>query len=285
MTPRRVSVALQASLRHLWQRHIHRRCPRSRDALIEYYGYLVTKTRQRILPSVPVRIHPEDLDQEGQIALIKAVDNFDLNRHVKFESYAISMIRGAMLEYLRKEDWVPRSVRSKQKLIRGAEEELSLSLGAENVSDTDLAGHLRMTLDGFYKLYSEAHVLQLVSLEDVVGDSEHDDLDPLMVLEAVRSGDPEPFLLALTSSQQEALFRCIGWLTPQEQAVIVLYYFRHMTLKDIARLIARSESRAHQLHSQAIKRLRRFLSSQRGLWETQRTVAARARLESHATAA
>src|SRR2546428_1659361 len=86
----------------------------ARKFIIEHYRYLISKTRQRIIPTVPTKIAPEDLEQEGLIALVKAVDQFEPSRGVKFESYAISMVRGAMLEYLRKEDWVPRSVRTKQ---------------------------------------------------------------------------------------------------------------------------------------------------------------------------
>ena len=168
----------------------------ARTGLIEHYRYLITKTRQRIIPTVPVKIAAEDLDQEGYIALVKAVDHFDPRRKVKFESYAISTVRGAMLEYLRREDWVPRSVRSKQKLLHRAEEDLALKKGMENVTDNDRAAYLELPIDAFYQLYYEANVLQVVSLEDVVGDSEHEDLDPLVVLESVKSKDPDPDTLA-----------------------------------------------------------------------------------------
>src|ERR671919_387710 len=101
---RRTSAELQATLARLWREFKVHDSMRAREALIEHYRYLITKTRQRIIPTVPVKIAPEDLDQEGYIALVKAVDHFDPRRKVKFESYAISMIRGAMLEYLRRED-------------------------------------------------------------------------------------------------------------------------------------------------------------------------------------
>ena len=144
---RRTSAELQAALTRLWREFKGRNSARARDAIIEHYRYLITKTRQRIIPTVPVKILPEDLDQEGQIALVKAVDHFDPNRKVKFESYAIPMIRGAMLEYLRREDWVPRSVRSKQKLLHRAEEDLARRKGLENVTDSDMAEYLEMPID------------------------------------------------------------------------------------------------------------------------------------------
>jgi RNA polymerase sigma factor for flagellar operon FliA len=263
---RRTSAELQAALAVLWREFKHRGSVHARNSIIEHYKYLITKTRQRIIPTVPVKIAPEDLDQEGQIALVKAVDHFDPKRKVKFESYAISMVRGAMLEFLRREDWVPRSVRTKQKLVRGAEEALGHRKGIENVTREDLAEYLEMPIDAFYQLYYEANVLQVVSLEDVVGDSEHEDLDPLVVLESVKSKDPDPHLMAIVDSQRTLMAKCISWLPIQERTVVVLYYYEGLTLKQIAKHIGRSESRAHQLHSQAIQRLSGFIAKQRGLF-------------------
>jgi RNA polymerase sigma factor FliA len=263
---RRTSAELQATLQQLWREFKGHNCLRARDRIIEHYRYLITKTRQRIIPTVPVKIAPEDLEQEGLIALVKAVDHFDPQRKVKFESYAISMVRGAMLEYLRREDWVPRSVRSKQKLLNRAEEDLALRKGVENVTDTDMAAYLEMPIDAFYQLYYEANVLQVVSLEDVVGDSEHEDLDPLVVLESVKSKDPDPDTLAIVESQKTLMMRCISWLPAQERTVVVYYYYEGWTLKQIAKHIGRSESRAHQLHSQAIQRLSGFMARQKGLF-------------------
>lgn len=263
---RRTSAELQATLAHLWREFKEHQSATARDRIIEHFRYLITKTRQRIIPTVPVKIAAEDLDQEGLIALIKAVDHFDPKRKVKFESYAISMVRGAMLEYLRREDWVPRSVRTKQKLVNRAEEELGRMKGVENVTDADRAQYLEMPIDAFYQLYYEANVLQVVSLEDVVGDSERDDLDPLVVLESVKSKAPAPDTLAVIESQKSLLMKCIGWLPLQERTVVILYYYEGWTLKQIASHIERSESRAHQLHSQAIGRLSGFMARQRGLF-------------------
>jgi RNA polymerase sigma factor for flagellar operon FliA len=263
---RRNTEELQATLAHYWREFKGRRCPRSRAALIEHYRYLISKTRERIIPAVPAKIAAEDLDQEGLIALVKAVDNFDPNRKVKFESFAISMVRGAMLEYLRREDWVPRSVRTKQKLLHRAEEELALRRGPQNVRDTDIADYLELPIDAFYQLYYEANVIQMVSLDDLVGDSDRDDLDPLLVLDSVKSKEPDPDTLAIIDSQKSLMKQCIGWLPEQERTVVVNYYYKGMTLKEIAKLIGRSESRAHQLHSQAIHRLSGFLVRQKGLF-------------------
>jgi RNA polymerase sigma factor FliA len=238
----------------------------ARDFIIEHYRYLISKTRQRIIPTVPTKIAPEDLEQEGLIALIKAVDQFETSRGVKFESYAISMVRGAMLEYLRKEDWVPRSVRTKQKLLARAEEALTTEKGEGEVTDEDRAAYLELDIDQFYALYFEATVMQIVSLEDVVGDTEHEDLDPLVVLESVRSSDPDPHTTTIVNEQRRILHQCVQWLPKPEQSVIRMYYYQNKTLKEIAKEISRSESRAHQLHAQAIMRLSGFLTRTQGLF-------------------
>src|SRR5947209_9210448 len=265
MSARKTSAEMQLILAEAWDQFKNRGSRRHRDFIIEHYRYLISKTRQRIIPSVPTKIAPEDLEQEGLIALVKAVDQFDPNRKVKFESYAISMVRGAMLEYLRKEDWVPRSVRTKQKMLSRAEEALTLERG-ENITDEDRAAYLELDIDGFYQLYFEASVMQIVSLEDVVGDSEHEDLDPLVVLESVRSKDPDPHITTIVNEQRNLLQQCVNWLPKPEQSVIRMYYYQGMTLKQIAKELGRSESRAHQLHAQAILRLGGFLNRQLGLF-------------------
>jgi RNA polymerase sigma factor FliA len=266
MSTRKSPSRTQDDLAAAWIQFKEHGSAAAREFVIEHYRYLISKTRQRIIPTVPTKIAPEDLEQEGQIALVKAVDQFEPSRGVKFESYAISMVRGAMLEYLRKEDWVPRSVRTKQKLLARAEEALTTEKGEGEVTDEDRAAYLELDIDQFYALYFEATVMQIVSLEDVVGDTEHEDLDPLVVLESVRSPDPDPHTTTIVNEQRRILHQCVQWLPKPEQSVIRMYYYQNMTLKQIAKEINRSESRAHQLHAQAIMRLSGFLTRTQGLF-------------------
>src|SRR5207248_10913732 len=108
MSARKTSAEMQQILADAWRQFKVHKSRAHRDLIIEHYRYLISKTRQRIIPSVPTKIAPEDLEQEGLIALVKAVDQFDPGRKVEFESYATSLGGGPMLEYLRQEDWVPR---------------------------------------------------------------------------------------------------------------------------------------------------------------------------------
>jgi RNA polymerase sigma factor FliA len=226
----------------------------ARHTLIEAHRWLIGKTRQRIIPSCPVKIEPAELESEGCIALIRAVDQFDPSRGVLFTSYAISFIRGAMLEFLRKEDWTPRSVRTKQKTLKRAEE-----MCGWDASPEELAAFLGLDRDKFAALQAEAQDRQVCSLDDVIDDSEHDDLDPLVVGEGAADPRPGPESLALAGIEAEQVRRMIGWLPKPEERVIRLYYFEGLTLKKIAREIGRSESRAHQIHAQAIKRFCDFM--------------------------
>jgi len=265
---KRTSAELQAALTHLWHDYKVKGSQPAREALIRHYRYLVGKTRQRIIPTVPVKIQAEDLDSEGQIALVKAVDQFDIRRRVKFESYAISTVRGAMLEYLRREDWVPRSVRSKQKQLRAAQEAVALRKGPENVTDADVAAQLEISMEDLQALYQEADVLTVVGIEDRVGDGEQDDQDQLQLAESVRSHEPDPAWFAILGNRRDVMGQCIDWLPAPERTVVRLYYYEGLTLKEIARRIERSESRAHQLHAQAIDRLRGFVAKQNELFVT-----------------
>src|SRR4051812_34956883 len=129
----------QSRMKDAWIQFKKYNSSRHREDIINHYKYLIPKTRERIVPNVPSAISIEDLETEGYIALIKATDQFDVERNVKFESYAISMMRGAMLEYLRKEDWVPRSVRAKQKRLATAKETLVLESGVAQHTDEELA--------------------------------------------------------------------------------------------------------------------------------------------------
>src|SRR3989440_5475528 len=152
MSTRKSLSETQDDLAAAWVQFKEHGSAAARNFIIEHYRYLISKTRQRIIPTVPTKIAPEDLEQEGLIALVKAVDQFEPSRGVKFESYAISMVRGAMLEYLRKEDWVPRSVRTKQKMLNKAEEAL-VEIHGDEITDEDRAAYLELDIDQFYALY------------------------------------------------------------------------------------------------------------------------------------
>lgn len=249
----------ETMIAEFWYRFKRRGCPESREQLIHVYGYLVPKTRKRVVPKVPIRIAVEDLHQEGAIGLTKAVDQFEPRREVKFESYAISMIRGSMLEYLRHEDWVPRRIRTKQQEINGAWETLVLQ-GNSKPSDEDLAAMLEISVDDLGELRREIAIPPVFSLDDTVYDDGHDDSDSLRTEVTLSDQRLGPDVAAIVDDEATKLSQFVQWLPSIERDVIELYYYGGWTLKQIAGRIARSESRAYQLHRQAIRRLTGYVA-------------------------
>lgn len=259
-----MTAALHPQLRGDWVDHKMHGDGNSRWRIIVHYQHLVPKTRTHAVPSVPARISVSDLEGDGYFALCRAVDKFDPNKGVKFESYAITLIRGAMLEHLRSDDPVSRSVRRKQKELQAAQEIVATRYGPQNVTPERLAEALDLDIDAFHKFYAAADAVQVVSMEEALGDTDQDDQDSLAVREALASRAPGPEDDALDRERRDILGRCMRWLPPQEQIVIRQYYFEGKSLKQVAKALKRSESRAHQLHAQALKHLNEFIQDQLG---------------------
>lgn len=247
MTAKRIP---DADLARLWQTR-----PSSRAALVQRYSGLVYKTRQRIVPNVPTRVDVEDLESEGMIGLLDAIDRFDPARGAKFHSFAISMIRGRMFEWLRATDWAPRSLRDRQKDLRRAEGALG-----DCATDTETAEYLGITLARLAAVRGLAMEWRLVALDEVLWTHEIDDPDPIDIHDALYSPGPGPEELLLAASLREVLAEVIGWLPANERVVVESYYYEGATLLEIAGTIERSESRAFQLKFQALGRLRGWLA-------------------------
>lgn len=194
----------------------------ARDQLINQHLYLVPNTVTRVVKSVPPGIERADLEGEGYLALVKAAARFDPARGVKFSSYALSLIRGAMLDFLREEDWAPRSVREKQK--RG----------------------------------EPVHIWQLVSLEEYLGAADSDDHDLIYRLDCIADPAKGPGTLVVAADEQERLWQAVGCLPKKERFVVEQYYLEGLLLREVAALLGRSESRTHQIRYDAIRRLREW---------------------------
>jgi RNA polymerase sigma factor FliA len=246
-----------ADTKPLWEQKSHG-CAMARQALIDHYDYLLPKTRVRIIPNVPHKLSIDDILSEGKIALVKAVDQYDTSREVKFESYAISLIRGAMLEYLRKEDRVPRSVRTKNKRLNRAYVEVVNRTGRHDVLPGEWADELGMSIDEFYQFQSECLIYEDISLDDIRTCDDEGEADLSFLMHLPSDDDVEDTIIK--AEEQQILLTCINWLPKPEKEVMELYYYGNNTLKQIAKAIQRSESRAHQLHAKALIRLRGFLN-------------------------
>jgi len=240
----------------------------ARGALIEHYLYVVGNTRVRLLPTVPVRVSAQDVEQAGALGLIRAVDRYDPARRVRFESYAIATVRGAMLEYLRQEDWAPRSVRQTQRRLQRARDQL-VAIGEDEESVPALARAMEISEEDVYALVAEATVLHVVSLDDIPTGG-----DPSLSAADIRYADtssvaalePEMDVLLLDAVRRDALVGAIARLPSSTRAVLVGYYFGGESRRRLAGRLQRSERQINEVLESAAAEMRAILDAETALF-------------------
>lgn len=236
--------------------------PEARLELINHYSYLVKITAGRLVTSVPGGLDREDLVGAGVIGLIKSVDQFDPTRDVKFETYAIALIRGAILEMLRDEDWVPRSIREKLKALDRATMSLETKFGRP-ATDVEIAEHMGISVSEVSELMVRMGRTNVYSLDDILTTSDGDDsihFVELIVDEQSNTGgeiEGREIRRILSSG--------VDKLPDRERLVVALYYFEGLTFKEIGKVLGVSESRVYQLHTQAMNRLRHHMHEEGGV--------------------
>jgi RNA polymerase sigma factor for flagellar operon FliA len=229
----------------------------TRDQLIEEYAPLVKYIAERLSARLPASIEVEDLINTGILGLIDAIDKFVTDRGVKFKTYAEFRIRGAMLDYLRRQDWAPRSMRRKERELSGVFRALEQKL-KRPATHEEAAEALNLNMEEFSDLLYKARGLSLLSLnrpkaED--GDEEVKELGEFI------PGEPEknPYELLKRQEVRDLLAGQIDALPEKERMVVSLYYYNELTMKEVGKVLGVTESRVSQLHSSAILRLRGFL--------------------------
>ncbi len=233
--------------------------PEARNHLINHYSYLVKITAGRLVTSIPGGMDREDLVGAGVIGLIKSVDQFDPTRDVKFETYAIALIRGAILEMLRDEDWVPRSIREKLKALDRAFLSLESSF-RRTPTERELAEHMGISEIEVSELLVRMGRTNVYSLDDIVTSGEGDDSIPFKDMIVDETASP----MGETEGREirRILSECIDRLPERERLVVALYYFEGLTFKEFGKVLGVSESRVYQLHTQAMTRLRNTMREQ-----------------------
>lgn len=225
----------------------------SQQAFIERYSVLVKRIAHHLLGRLPPSVQVEDLIQAGMIGLIEAQQNYDGSKGASFETYAGIRIRGAMLDDIRKGDWVPRSVHKNNREINQAISELEGVLNRDP-SDSEVAAHLGMTLDQYHSALTDINCSKLVGIEDLgVSDD--------VISPADETDDSNPFKGVADESFKKALVESIKQLPEREALVLSLYYDEELNLKEIGDVLGVSESRVSQILSQTMQRLRTKLSA------------------------
>ncbi|MBS1716577.1 MAG: FliA/WhiG family RNA polymerase sigma factor [Armatimonadetes bacterium] len=234
--------------------------PKARSEIINHYSYLVKITAGRLVTSLPGGLDREDLIGSGVIGLIKAVDQFDPTRDVKFETYAIALIRGAILEMLRDEDWVPRSIREKLKALDRTVLGLETRLG-RSASESEIAEEMGISVVEVCELLVRMGRTNVYSLDDILGGGGSSE-DHIHFIELIVDENANPGGEVEGKEIRRILATGVDKLPERERLVIALYYFEGLTFKEIGKVLGVSESRVYQLHTQAMNRLRNFLKQE-----------------------
>jgi RNA polymerase sigma factor for flagellar operon FliA len=250
-------------LKRTWIDYKVYKSPDARSDIIDHYSYLVKITAGRLVANVPAGLERDDLVGAGVVGLIKSVDQFDPSRDVKFETYAIALIRGAILEMLRDEDWVPRSIREKLKLLDRGQQGLERQLGRPPTV-REVADHIGLTVEEVNELMVRASRTNVLSLDDMVGGQWNDGDDHIHFVEMIVDEDASPSEEIEGREWRKFLADGVDMLPDRERLVIALYYFEGLTFKEIGRVLTVSESRVYQLHNQAVGRLRKSLRESAG---------------------
>lgn len=259
-----VAVPGPGDVETLWARYTEERCPRAREQLILHYVPLVTAVAGRLGMRLPASVEHADLVSYGMFGLIDAIEKYRTDRAVKFESYASSRIRGAIIDELRAMDWVPRSVRTKARAVDRAYGELESTLHRAP-TEAEVAARLDLPVNELRAVYTQLAAVNIAALDELLAGS--DDRPGAGTL-ADTLGDRRAEDPAGSVEAQETkylLARAIECLGERERLVVVLYYYESMTLAEIGRVLGVTESRISQIHTAAMVRLRtRLLDAERG---------------------
>ncbi len=230
-----------------------------RDRLILTYAPLVKYVAGRLGSGLPAHVDEEDLVSYGLLGLIGAIERFDPERDIKFETYAIARIKGAIIDELRSLDWVPRSVRARAREIERAMAMLEAKMHRPP-SDEEIAKHLGITVEELEDSLTDISRSSISALDELwtIGGSGGDQIALIDTIEDADAPSPEATLSA--TELKEALGDAISRLPEREKLVVTLYYYEELTLREIGEVLGVTESRVSQLHTKAILRLKARLS-------------------------
>ncbi len=243
----------------LWVEYRKNRDPRIREEFIKQYAPLVKYVAGKVAVGMPHNVEFDDLVGYGVFGLLDAIDKFDPGKNVKFKTYAVTRIRGAIFDELRSIDWVPRSVRQKTREVEDAIGNLEAQLG-RTATDQEIAKSLGMNEDEFLKTMIKISGTSILSLNDVWFSS--DENDKVSIGDSIESPSSlNPDVIVEKDEIRRVIVDSINELPDKEKKILVLYYYEDLTLKEIGQVLQVTESRVSQLHTKAILRLRAKLTN------------------------
>lgn len=240
----------EADKNKLWEEYTRTRTPGVRDKLIIEYAGLVKIVAGRLSMYLGYSVEYDDLVGYGIFGLIDAIDKFDYSKGIKFETYASLRIRGSILDQIRKMDWVPRTLRQKQKKLDNAYHKFNKENGKLG-TDEEIAKELDISVEELEQWQNQTKISNLISLDEFIEQGSE------IKMEAYHNSDFEqPERIVEKQELKELLVKTLDYLTEKEKKVVVLYYYEELTLKEISQILEVSESRISQLHTKALQKLR-----------------------------
>ncbi|GHV11011.1 RNA polymerase sigma factor WhiG [Spirochaetia bacterium] len=243
----------------LWLEYRQNRDPKIRETFIKQYAPLVKYVAGKVAVGMPHNVEFDDLVGFGVFGLLDAIDKFDPDKNVKFKTYAVTRIRGAIFDELRSIDWVPRSVRQKTREVEDAIGSLEAQLG-RTASDQEIASSMGLNEDDYLKTMMKISGTSILSLNDVWFSG--DENDKVSIGDSIESPSSlNPDVIVEKDEIKRVIVEAINELPDKEKKILVLYYYEDLTLKEIGQVLEVTESRVSQLHTKAITRLRSKLTN------------------------
>jgi RNA polymerase sigma factor for flagellar operon FliA len=248
-------------LKDLWRRYKSSGDEQARERLVVAYSPLVKYVSGRMASGLPAHVEEADLISYGLVGLISAIGRFEPEREIKFETYAITRIKGSIIDELRSLDWVPRSVRSRAREIEKANSKLE-HLHQRAPTDDEMAAELGMSVEEFQEALLQISNSTVAALDELwtVSDASGDSVSLLDTLQD--PGAPDPAAVMDATDLKDRMADAIARLPEREKLVVALYYYENLTLREIGEVLGVTESRVSQLHTKAVLRLRSRLQSE-----------------------
>jgi RNA polymerase sigma factor FliA len=248
----------EVELRELWRRYKDSHDPNARERLVIAYSPMVKFVAGRLGAGLPSHVEDADLISYGLMGLIGAIERFDPDRGIKFETFAMARIRGSIIDELRSLDWVPRSVRSQAREIEVAQQKLEREL-QRPPTEEELARKLGITVEELQEALVEVANSSVFALDELwaVSDSSGDQVSLLDTISDPSAADPQEALD--TTEIKDRLAEAIASLPEREQLVVALYYYEGLTLREIGEVLGVTESRVSQVHTKAVMQLKSHL--------------------------